>query len=75
MSLDTLHSSSSLELTLLDSLARAELNLTLATVVRRYELDLSLTSREDVDFKRDHFVPSPDPKSKGFRVMVRTATD
>jgi len=54
------------------SLARAELNLTLATVFRRFDnQQLFKSSRLDVDVKHDFFLPQQDKKSKGVKVLFK----
>ncbi|TVY90608.1 Cyrochrome P450 monooxygenase, partial [Lachnellula willkommii] len=53
-----------------NSLAKAELYLTLATVFRRYKVELFDTVRErDVDLKHDNFLPFPSHKSRGIRAI------
>ena len=52
------------------SLAHAELYLTLATLFRRYDMQLFKTRREDVEPARDFFVPAPEPGGNGLRIMV-----
>jgi hypothetical protein len=55
-----------------DSLARAELYLTLATVLRRFEDQVLFeSSRLDVDVKHDYLLPQQDAKSKGVRVLFK----
>ncbi|KAH9205912.1 cytochrome P450 [Leptodontidium sp. 2 PMI_412] len=52
------------------NLARAEINLTLATVFRRFDKQqLYETSRLDVDAKYDFLLPQPSMESKGIRVL------
>ena len=51
-------------------LAYLELYTTLATIFRRFKLDLFETSREDVDAAHDFMVPCPRLDSKGVRVKV-----
>ncbi|KAL5325161.1 hypothetical protein ACEPPN_006284 [Leptodophora sp. 'Broadleaf-Isolate-01'] len=54
------------------NLAKAELFLTIATVFRRYELELFDTIRErDIDLAYDGFLPQPSPEAKGFRVVFK----
>jgi len=54
------------------SLAKAELQLGIATVFRRYEnQELFETTRADVDIKHDLFLPQADLKSKGVRVIFK----
>lgn len=56
----------------LDSLALAELYITLAYLFRRWDLEMYETTRErDVDFVRDCFVGETEPGSKGVRVTLR----
>ncbi|PMD41986.1 cytochrome P450 [Hyaloscypha variabilis F] len=53
-------------------LAKAELQLGIATVFRRYEnQELFETTRADVDIKHDLFLPAADLKSKGVRVIFK----
>lgn len=52
------------------SLAKAEISLTLATLFRRYEMELFDTTFErDVQVKHDMFLPQPSNESKGVRVV------
>ena len=44
--------------------------MTLATIFRRFDLELYETTREDVDAAHDFMVPSPRLDSKGMRVLV-----
>ncbi len=58
--------------TKLPSLAKAELQLGIATVFRRYKnQELFETIRADVDIKHDFFLPQADLKSKGVRVIFK----
>lgn len=52
------------------SLAYAELYLTLAKIIPRFEMDLFETTVEDVEPERDFFVAVPKLDSKGVRVKV-----
>lgn len=52
------------------SLAYAELYLTLAKIMPRFEMDLFETTVEDVEPERDFFVAVPKLDSKGVRVKV-----
>ena len=52
------------------SLAYAEMRLTLATVLRRFEMENFETTKKDVQIARDYFVGVPEPGSKGVRVTV-----
>lgn len=66
-----LHAERRLILTKSVSLSYAEMYLGLATVLRRFELELFDTVRErDVDVVRDCFVGMPMPEAKGVRVKV-----
>jgi hypothetical protein len=57
---------------ILARLAKAELQLAIATVFRRYEnQELFETTRADVDIKHDLFLPQADLKSKGVRVIFK----
>ncbi|KAK6082381.1 cytochrome P450 [Seiridium cupressi] len=51
------------------NLAKAELFIGLAVVFRRCDLELFETSREAVTMKADYFIPLPDVKVKGVRVL------
>ena len=53
-----------------NSLAYAELFLTLATVLSRFDMKIYKTTTEDVRVARDYFVGVPDPGSQGVRVTV-----
>lgn len=53
-----------------DSLAYAELYLTLAKIIPRFEMDLFETTVEDVEPERDFFVAVPRLDSEGVRVKV-----
>jgi hypothetical protein len=54
------------------SLAKAELRLAIATVVRRYDRqELFETTRADVDIQHDLFLPQPALDSKGVRVIFK----
>ncbi|TVY80571.1 Cyrochrome P450 monooxygenase [Lachnellula suecica] len=54
------------------NLARAEIYLTLATIFRRYKVELFDTIRErDIDLKYDHFLPYPSKESRGVRAIFK----
>ena len=53
------------------SLAYAELYLTLAAVVRQFNLELFDTTASDIEAVCDAFMPMPKIDSKGVRVIVR----
>ncbi len=54
------------------SLAKAELYLTLATVFRRYDMELFDTVRErDIDVVSDGFLPQPSTNAKPLRVLLK----
>jgi cytochrome P450 len=53
------------------NLAYAELYLTAATLVSRFDFELYETSLKDVQIKHDFFVAVPDLSSKGVRVTVK----
>lgn len=59
-------------LTYLNSLAYAELFLTLATVLSRFDMRIYETTTEDVRIARDYFVGVPEPGSQGVRVIVNS---
>ena len=52
-------------------LAYAELYIGLATLFRRFEMELWETGRESVDIWMDRFVPRPRPGTKGVRVLIK----
>lgn len=54
----------------LNSLAYAEMRLTLATILRRFELENYETTVEDVRIARDYFVGVPEPGSQGVKAVV-----
>lgn len=54
----------------LNSLAYAEMFLTLATVLPRFDMKIYKTTTEDVRVARDHFVGVPEPGSQGVRVTI-----
>ena len=54
------------------NLALAEIYMTLASVFRRFEMELWETSRErDVDVKYDFVSPFPSLDSPGVRVLIK----
>jgi hypothetical protein len=54
-----------------DSFAYAEMYMSLATILCRFDLQLFETNRErDVDYTRDCFLGEADPSSPGIRVKV-----
>lgn len=53
------------------NLAYAEMYMALATLFRRFDLELFETSRADVDLAHDFFNPSARLDSKGVQVMVK----
>lgn len=55
---------------LLNSLAHAELFLTLAIVLTRFDMETYDTTAEDVRVARDYFVGVPEPGSQGVKVIV-----
>lgn len=57
------------------NLAYAELFLTLASMFRRFDLELYKTSIEDVMLVRDMFMPAPRIESKGVRIIVKGEVD
>ena len=52
------------------AMAYAEIYITLATLMRRFEFSLYETGRENVEFWRDFLTPQPKPGSPGVRVLV-----
>ncbi|KAJ5182693.1 hypothetical protein N7492_000309 [Penicillium capsulatum] len=57
------------------NLAHAELYLTLAILIRRFELELYKTSAKDVEFARDYGVPCPDSGFCRVNVLVKGLVD
>lgn len=57
------------------SLAYAELYLTTAILVNKFDLELYETDRKDVDMHKDGFVAMPVNESKGVRVKVKSVRD
>ncbi|KAL5041487.1 hypothetical protein BDW71DRAFT_217824 [Aspergillus fruticulosus] len=53
------------------NLARAEILLALANIVRRLNLELYETTREDVELAHDLFLPFPKERRQGVRVLVQ----
>jgi cytochrome P450 len=53
------------------NLARAELFIGLAVVLRRCDFELYKTTSDAVEMKADYFIPFPDAKSNGVRVLVK----
>jgi cytochrome P450 len=53
------------------NLGRAEVTMTLAAVVRAFELELFQTDRSDVEMAHDYITPMPPSDSKGVRVLVK----
>jgi hypothetical protein len=53
-----------------NSLANAEIYMTIANVFRRFDLSLFETTRKDVTIVCDAFVGHPRKESKGVRVKV-----
>lgn len=53
------------------NLARAELFITLAVVFRRCDFQLFETTRDAVDMRADYFIPFPDPKIEGVKVVLK----
>ena len=52
-------------------MAYAELYLTTATLVSRFDFELYETSLNDMQIKHDFFVGVPDLSSKGVRITVK----
>ena len=58
------------------SLANIEMYLFVATVFRRFELELFETDRHrDIDSSRDYYVGVPSSNSPGFRVLLAKDMD
>ena len=53
------------------SLAYAELFLTIAIIVRRFELELFETTGKDIAFARDFGTPFPDEGNYSVKVLVK----
>jgi cytochrome P450 len=53
------------------NLANLEMFTTLATMVRRFEMELYQTAESDVELRHDFFNPLPRLDSKGVRVLVK----
>ncbi|KAK6440868.1 hypothetical protein LTR95_002910 [Oleoguttula sp. CCFEE 5521] len=53
------------------NLARSEMYLTTATLIRRFDFELFETGRSDVDMAHDFFVPYSSVDSKGVRTLIR----
>lgn len=58
------------ECMLMNSLAAAELYITLATITRRFDMENYETAVEDVAIARDYFVGVPKLNSLGIRAVV-----
>ncbi|KAF2210105.1 hypothetical protein CERZMDRAFT_45960, partial [Cercospora zeae-maydis SCOH1-5] len=56
-------------------LAYLELYVALATLFRRFDLELFETTRDDVDFALDIVVPMPKKDTKGVRMVVKGCID
>jgi hypothetical protein len=54
-------------------LAYAAMYMMIATLIRRFDLGLFETTREDVEFYYDWLVPHARLDSKGVRVLVQVA--
>ena len=52
-------------------LAQAELYMTIAALIRRFEFEVWQTTQDDMDIVVDYFVPMPKRGSKGLRVLVK----
>ncbi len=53
------------------NLANAELYLTLATIFRRFDIELYETTARDAEIAHDYFVPHGHADSKGVRVIFK----
>ncbi|RMD41165.1 hypothetical protein DV735_g3952, partial [Chaetothyriales sp. CBS 134920] len=56
------------------NLAAAELYMTIATVFRRFDLELYQTTARDAEIAHDYFVPHPHADSKGVRILTYAST-
>jgi hypothetical protein len=54
------------------SLAHAELYMGIASLFRRFNLELYETDKSDLVLKHDFFLPAPKSESKGVRVVVKS---
>lgn len=54
------------------NLARAEIVLTLATVFRKFDMELHDTTKADVEVARDYFAAYASANGKGLRVLLQT---
>lgn len=55
-----------------NSLAQAELYITIATVFSRFSFELYETDKSDVEMKHAYLVPYPKWETKGVRVKVKS---
>lgn len=55
----------------LGSLAYAELYLAMATLIRRFDLELFETTEKNIEFARDFGTPFPDEGNYCIRVLVK----
>lgn len=56
------------------SLAHAEIYLTFAIVLRRFDFELFDTDASDIELAHDYFLPYPRMGTKGVRVRVHAAS-
>jgi len=54
------------------NLAHAELYMGIASLFRRFNLELYETDKSDLVLKHDFFLPAPKSESKGVRVVVKS---
>lgn len=54
-----------------NSLAYAEMYLAIATLIRRFDLELFETTKKNIEFARDFGTPFPDEGNYNIRVLVR----
>ena len=66
------HLSSQTSTDVLLSLAHAELYMGIASLFRRFNLELYDTDASDLVLKHDFFLPAPKSDSKGVRVVVKS---
>ncbi len=49
----------------------AEMHIMLATIIRRFDLQLVDTTRDDIEFERDFMLPMPKAGHRNVNVVVR----
>jgi len=66
-----IRSISPLHLLILPSLAMAEMHIILASIFRRFDLQLVDTTRDDIEFERDFMLPMPKAGHRNVKVIVK----